>query len=86
MSAVSLRLPDSLHQSVKKMALQEHVSVNQLITLAVAEKMSVLMTADYLAKRGQQSSKGRFLRVLGKAKNQEPLAADRRIPLSNAGL
>lgn len=78
MSAVSLRLPESLHQSVKKMAQQEHVSVNQLITLAVAEKLSALMTSDYLEKRGSRGSKERFLKILAKAKDQEPDPKDRR--------
>jgi predicted DNA-binding ribbon-helix-helix protein len=78
MSAVSLRLPESLHQSVKKMAQQEHVSVNQLITLAVAEKLSALMASDYLEKRGSRGSKERFLKILAKAKDQEPDPKDRR--------
>jgi HicB family len=78
MSAVSLRLPDSLHQSVKEMALKDHVSVNQIITLAVAEKMSALMTSDYLEKRGIRASRDRFLKILAKAKDQEPDPKDRR--------
>jgi len=78
MSAVSLRLPDSLHQSVKKMALKDHVSVNQIITLAVAEKLSALMTSDYLEKRGEGASRDRFLKILAKAKDQEPDPGDRR--------
>ena len=78
MSAVSLRLPDSLHQSVKEMALKEHVSVNQIITLAVAEKLSALMTSDYLEKRGEGASRDRFLKISAKAKDQEPDPKDRR--------
>lgn len=38
MSTISLRLPDSLHKQVRKLAEQESVSINQLITLALAEK------------------------------------------------
>ena len=78
MSAVSLRLPESLHQSVKKMARQENVSVNQLITLAVAEKASALMTSDYLEKRGSRGSKERFLKILAKARDHEPDPKDQR--------
>ena len=78
MSAVSLRLPDSLHRSVKKMAQKEHVSINQLITLAVAEKLSALMTSDYLEKRGNRASRNRFLGILAKAKNVEPDPKDLR--------
>ncbi len=78
MSAVSLRLPESLHASVKKMALKERVSVNQLITLAVAEKMSVLMASDYIQSRGAKGSKDRFLRILARAKDEEPDPKDQR--------
>lgn len=48
MSAISIRLPDSLHQAAKEFAKKEHVSINQFITLAVAEKLSALGVEDYL--------------------------------------
>ena len=51
MSAISLRLPESLHEKAREVARQESVSVNQLITLALAEKLSALMAEDYLVMR-----------------------------------
>ncbi len=48
MSTISLRLPDSLHQTLRDLAAKEQVSINQLIALAVAEKVSALATEDYL--------------------------------------
>lgn len=53
MSTISLRLPDSLHAQVRELALKENVSINQLITLALAEKLSALMTEEYLAANRQ---------------------------------
>ena len=53
MSTISLRLPDSLHKQVRRLAEKESVSINQLITLALAEKISALMTEDYLEERAQ---------------------------------
>jgi uncharacterized membrane protein len=41
MSTISLRLPDSLHQTLRVLAAKEQVSINQLIALAVAEKVCV---------------------------------------------
>lgn len=35
MSTISLRLPDSLHKQVRKLAEKESVSINQLTTLAL---------------------------------------------------
>ena len=40
MSTISLRIPESLHKGAKELARQEGVSMNQLITTALAEKMS----------------------------------------------
>ena len=50
MSALSLRLPDSIHKELKKIAKTDHVSINQFISLAVAEKISCLKTVDYTYK------------------------------------
>ena len=51
MGRFRLRLPESLHKQVKALAEQEGVSVNQFVTTALAEKLSALMTKDYLAAR-----------------------------------
>ena len=45
MGALSLRFPDSLHQKLGELAEREGLSINQLMTSAVAEKMSALMAA-----------------------------------------
>lgn len=52
MTALSVRLPQSLHQKLSELADREGISINQLISSAVAEKMSALMTEDYLKTRG----------------------------------
>ena len=48
MSALSIRLPECLHKHAKAFASQEGISVNQLISSALAEKLSALATQDYL--------------------------------------
>ena len=48
MSTLSLRLPELLHKQSKHDAEREVISINPLITTAVAEKLSALMTGDYL--------------------------------------
>jgi predicted HicB family RNase H-like nuclease len=42
MGAISVRLPDSLHQLAREMSAQDRVSLNQFIASAVAEKVSPL--------------------------------------------
>ena len=50
MSTLSLRIPDSLHEQIKKLAREDGISINQFISSAAAEKISALMTEDYLGK------------------------------------
>ena len=76
MSTLSLRLPDYLHKSVRALAEQEGISMNQFITLAVAEKMSALMTEEYLAQRAARGSREQYEAVLAKVSDREPEADD----------
>ena len=54
MSAISLSLPESLLKQATALAQKENVSINQLITLALAEKLSALMTEEYLEERAKR--------------------------------
>jgi hypothetical protein len=72
MSTLSLRLPDSLHKRVKQLSKDEGVSINQFITLALTEKMSALMTLEYLQKRANRSSKEKFEDALQAIPDVEP--------------
>jgi hypothetical protein len=77
MSTISLRLPDSLHDTVRKLAEQESISINQLITLALAEKVSALMTEEYLGTRARRGAKRKFQRAMARVANVEPEEHDR---------
>ncbi len=77
MSAITVRLPESLHQTVREMARREGVSINQFITLAVAEKVAALKTAEYLEARAQRASRERFEQALAKVADVEPAEWDR---------
>lgn len=77
MSTLSLRLPDSLHEQIKKLAKKDGISINQFISSAVAEKMSALMTVDYLEKRASLASKSKFKKALSKIKDIEPEEHDK---------
>lgn len=72
MSTISVRIPDSLHRRIKILSEKEHVSMNQLIALAVAEKVSVLEAEEYLADRASRADKKKFLSVLDKVPSVEP--------------
>jgi hypothetical protein len=77
MGRISLRLPESLHETARDLAREENVSINQLITLALAEKMSALMTERYLNQRAKRGSRAKFSKALAKAANVKPEERDR---------
>jgi hypothetical protein len=76
MSALSLRLPDSIHRHIKEFAQKEGVSINQFIATAVAEKISALATEDYLRARSKQADSVAFADVLAKVADRPPLVVD----------
>ena len=77
MSTLSLRLPESLHKSARELAQKENISINQLITLALAEKLSALGAEDYLEMRAKRASKAKFLKAMSKVAKVDPPAYDR---------
>ena len=66
-SNYALRLPASLKSEAEKIAAAEGTSLNQLINMAVAEKVSALKTASYLTGRGARASIPRALRIVRKS-------------------
>jgi hypothetical protein len=76
MSTISLRLPDSLHNTVRKLAEKDSTSINQFITIALAEKVSALMTEDYLESRAKRGSRDKFDNALSKVSSVDPLDFD----------
>lgn len=76
MSAVTVRLPDSLHQHLRKAAKTDGVSVNQFISLAVAEKLSALQTYDLIARRAHRGSRKAFLEALASIPDAPPEPGD----------
>jgi hypothetical protein len=76
MSAINLRLPESLHKAIRELAKEDNVSINQFITLAVAEKVSALMTESYLSERASRASRAKFDAALAKVPDAEPDTRD----------
>lgn len=66
-SNVALRLQPSLLEEARKLAKEEGVALNQLINVAVAEKLSALRTASYFRERAARGDVGEALRVLDRA-------------------
>ena len=76
-SSFALRLQRSLMEEARKIAKAEGVAVNQLINVAVAEKVSALRTEEYFAERAARGNVTKALRILDRAGvGAPPLAGD----------
>jgi hypothetical protein len=85
MSIIQVQIPDSLHQSLSDLAGREGISIDQFISTAIAEKLSALMTENYLkdrAKKGDSPSerlrqRAKYEAILAKIPDIEPEASDK---------
>jgi len=77
MGTLSLRLPESLHRHLAEVAAREGVSINQLISSAVAEKMSALLTEEYLEGRAKRAARSKFTKALASIPDVDAAPSDR---------
>lgn len=77
MSAISLRMPNSIHDRARLLSKRDNVSINQFVATAVAEKISAMETADYLAQRAKRASREKFEAALAQVPDREPDEHDR---------
>jgi HicB family len=66
-SNFALRLQPSLLEEARKAAEAEGVALNQLINVAVAEKLSALRTEDYFRERTARGDLNKALAILDRA-------------------
>jgi predicted transcriptional regulator len=76
MTALTIRLPNSVHQKIRELAARDEISVNQFIASAAAEKMASVMTLDYLRAEAAQGQRADFLAVLNAVPDVPPMAGD----------
>lgn len=76
MTALTVRLPNSVHQKVKELAERDEISVNQFIASAVSEKMASVMTLDYLKSEATKGQRSDFDYFLGLVPSAPAMAGD----------
>lgn len=72
-SNVALRLQTSLFEEAKRVAESEGVALNQLINVAVAEKLSALRTDDYFRERSARANIAKAKRILKRTGRGKPV-------------
>lgn len=71
-SNVALRLQTSLLEEAKRVAKSEGVALNQLINVAVAEKVSALRTEEYFRERSSRANIQKAKRILKRTGHGKP--------------
>ena len=79
-SNFALRLQPALLEEVRKLAKAEGVAVNQLINVAVAEKLSALRTEQYFTERAARGDIPAARRILARAGVGQPPVPDDEMP------
>lgn len=79
-SNFALRLQPSLLEEARKAAESEGVALNQLINVAVAEKISALRTQEYFVERARRSNRKETFRILDQAGKGNPAVPGDELP------
>jgi len=76
-SNFALRIQPSILSELRKVAEEEGVAVNQLINVAVAEKLSALRTEAFFTERAARADIPKALKILGRAgRSKAPMKGD----------
>jgi hypothetical protein len=76
-SNFALRLQPALLDEARKLAASEGVALNQLINVAVAEKISALRTEEYFAERARRANPAKIAQILKRVgKGNPPMEGD----------
>jgi HicB family len=76
MTALHVRLPESIHRHLRALAKQEGIGLNSLIASAVTEKIAILDAETVLLERAKHGSIPEFKKLLARVPKIAPLAGD----------
>jgi hypothetical protein len=76
MTAINIKLPDSILKKADELAARDGVSLDQFVSTAVAEKLSGWLTEDDLDKRASWASRKKFDAALSQVPNVPPVPGD----------
>jgi predicted transcriptional regulator len=77
MSAITIEVPESLFGKLKEVTEKDRSTPEQFALLALAEKLSSVITVEYLEERAKRAKLERFERLLSKVPDVEPEEGDR---------
>jgi len=76
MTQYAFNLPDSLLDAARKAAERDGTTLDRLLALAIAEKLSALQTEEFLIERASRADFDRYREVLAKVPDVAPMPGD----------
>jgi hypothetical protein len=76
LSTYPLRLPRSIRTGVEQFSKQDGISINQFVSMAVAEKLAMLQAEGYFAERSARADMGAFDRLMQRSGSEIPRTGD----------
>lgn len=77
MTSLNIHLPDYLLKNLQEIVQREGMSADQFIAIAVAEKMSALMTEEYFDERAKHATREKYEAALARVPDVEPEVYDK---------
>jgi len=77
MTKLQLRLPDSIHTKIRKIAKRENVSINQLLVNSISNEIIRYETMQFFEKRSKDFDEQDFLSALQEIPDVKPEEIDR---------
>jgi len=71
-----LRLPRSIKAGVEQLSKQDGISINQFVTIAVAEKLAIMQAESYFAERAARADMTKFDELMARSGGTPPVAGD----------
>ncbi|MEA1053841.1 hypothetical protein U5801_29120 [Lamprobacter modestohalophilus] len=76
MSTLTINIPDSLVGRLQQFAVDQGITLDQLLSSAAAEKLSTLMTVEHLRERGAHGDRAAYRRFLESSADVPPMHGD----------
>lgn len=76
LSTYPLRMPRSMRAGVERMSKQDGISINQFVSIAVAEKLAMMQAETYFTERSARADLAAFDALMRRAGGQAPQPGD----------
>jgi len=76
LSTYPLRLPRSIRAGVERMSKEDGISINQFVSIAVAEKLAMIQAQAYFAERSARADLVAFDKLMQRSGGEPPRAGD----------